>query len=62
MPKQKLCGSKKSYKNARDAHCALGLINRTSERETVPTRAYYCDMCNMWHLTSQPKWKNETQH
>lgn len=56
MSKQKLCDKKKGYKSARDAHCALGLITRTSNRDTAPTRPYKCD-CGMWHLSSKPKWK-----
>ena len=52
--KKQPCANKKRYRNARDAHCALSLIEKTSKRENKPCRIYRCD-CGYWHLTSKNK-------
>jgi hypothetical protein len=51
-PFDNLCKGKKSYKNVRVAHMALTRLAGSS-RQVVPVRTYYCDLCDMWHLTSQ---------
>jgi len=39
-----------SYKLAQDK---LKIIMRTSQRKKIPVRAYKCDKCGLWHLTSR---------
>lgn len=34
-------------------------IQKKSTRDKVPYRAYFCDECRAWHLTSQKDWKIE---
>lgn len=45
----KICYSKK------DAQTALNYVKHTKEKHKLPIRAYYCDKCNSYHLTSQEK-------
>ena len=40
----------------RAAHEALGWArghHRSKYRKKIPKRAYYCEECKQWHLTSQ---------
>jgi mannose-1-phosphate guanylyltransferase len=55
MKKKKwACDNKKRFSSCRDAHISIDVINRTSNRDVIPIRAYHCD-CGFWHLTSQEK-------
>lgn len=54
MKTKKLC-KKKGFKNAREAHKVLNKIAATSNRDTIPKRAYWCEHCNHWHLSSKNK-------
>ena len=36
-------------------------IIKKSTRDKVPTRAYLCNICNLWHLTSSKDWKEEVR-
>ncbi len=33
-----------------------------SKRKVVPSRAYKCNKCSAWHLTSQPNWVEHTKN
>lgn len=35
----------------------IARLKEKSNRKVVPTRAYKCDKCGSYHLTSQPNWK-----
>jgi hypothetical protein len=37
-------------------------IKNKSTRQVVPTRAYNCNKCGGWHLTSQPNWIVHTKN
>jgi len=55
MKKKKwACSDKKRFSSSRDAYISIDVISRTSDRETIPVRAYRC-YCGFWHLTSQAK-------
>ena len=47
------CGTKRRFATEYDADHALSLLSRTSKRNTVPCRWYYCDDCKGFHLTSR---------
>jgi len=58
-PKQrrKACPSGKiRYKTRNDTKTAIagGRQNRADGKDYVPVRAYPCNLCNGFHLTSQP--------
>jgi hypothetical protein len=43
------------YRTHEDATRALTNIKRVAEgQRIVPVRAYRCEVCDGWHLTSQP--------
>lgn len=44
---------KVSFADESSANFYIHKLKRTSERKTVPIRAYLCPNCNCWHLTSQ---------
>ena len=48
------CGlrGKRRFRDHRSAIEALRRIRSNSVRQTVPARAYECDACGGWHLTS----------
>lgn len=46
---------KRRYRNRLDAKIALTDTRRRDRRET---RAYRCNTCRGWHLTSQPARRN----
>lgn len=45
----KVCYDKKS------AMTAVNYAKHKNEHHKIPIRAYYCEDCNYWHLTSQEK-------
>lgn len=45
---------KKPYPTEKEAKKALVLINKDL-KEIKLTKAYECDKCSFWHLTSQPQ-------
>ena len=49
-----------SYDTCAEALAALKDIQRRSTRDRKPQRAYPCQGCRKWHLTSQPK-RNPTR-
>ena len=54
MSKKQRC-MKVRYK---DKHLALQVIRhfaKVGTREVKPVRAYPCNLCNGWHITSQAK-------
>lgn len=50
-----LCAKKKRYRSAREANNVIDGLSRFSVRDNVPSRCYYCDLCNFWHLTSRER-------
>lgn len=44
---------KKSYKTKRYAVKSLHRIRNQDDGRKKPVRAYLCDLCNQWHLTSK---------
>jgi hypothetical protein len=59
------CG-KILYATEKAAHAARKLINRDLKKKgkELMRRAYFCDKCEAWHLTTVPHWcpypENET--
>lgn len=49
--KQRACG-KHRYRDRQEALAALRAIVGRSRRDKVVKRAYACDRCHGWHLTS----------
>jgi len=47
---ERKCG-KVSFGTEKDALFYIDKLQRTSERELVPIRAYLCQYCTNWHLT-----------
>lgn len=45
---------KHRYPNQFHAECKLDLIQSPGQVNRVPTRAYLCEFCAKWHLTSEP--------
>ncbi len=37
----------------------IAKIKRTSNRDKIPNRAYLCNICNSWHLTSRINFQEE---
>lgn len=46
---------KVSYGTEAFALADIRTIQKDSDRATVPIRAYHCNICNGWHLTSKPR-------
>jgi hypothetical protein len=57
-PEIKEC-KKSKYISERFALADISRIKKTSKRSKVPTRAYFCNICNFWHLTSQSDKKED---
>ena len=47
-----VCKSKTKYASAKIANEDVERIRKKSTRPVVPCRAYYCTICNFWHITS----------
>lgn len=47
---------KRRYRDHEEAVGSLQKIGNNSTREVVPVRAYECDFCDGWHVTSQEVW------
>lgn len=45
---------KKAYSSQKYAEGIIANISENSERDKLPTRAYKCEVCGYWHLTSKP--------
>lgn len=45
---------KTSYATEQFALADIQRINKISTRDNKPVRAYYCNTCKSWHLTSRP--------
>jgi hypothetical protein len=52
---RKCTTGKVGYESHRRAMIACGRIVANSRRDSLPERAYHCDFCGRWHLTSQAK-------
>ena len=48
---------KVSFLNEKYANEHIAKIKKESKRKVIPTRAYECNKCPNWHLTSQPNWR-----
>lgn len=57
--------SKTKFRDEKTALDFITKLNKTSARSVRPLRAYLCQRCNTWHLTSQEndydKLKNEIE-
>lgn len=49
-----ICG-KKLYETQRAAASAIKLVKKSSSRSDVPRRAYWCKICQGYHLTKVKK-------
>lgn len=57
------CSTKKvQYTSERFAMMDIARIKKISSRDKVPVRAYFCDICNLWHLTSSGDRKEEAKN
>lgn len=45
---------KQRFRSESAALLELSTIRRTSNRTHIPVRAYRCEWCGGWHLTSKP--------
>jgi len=45
---------KASFKDEEIAMKYIKKLQATSKRDRIPQRAYLCEKCNTWHLTSKP--------
>lgn len=57
------CG-KILYPSEKAAHAARKLINRDLKKKgkELMRRAYFCDKCEAWHLTTVPHWMPYPEH
>lgn len=46
------------YASEQQANADIARIKQKSTRAKLPTRAYQCSKCNLWHLTSLPDYKS----
>lgn len=55
MPKKITC-KKRAFRTEIDAKIVLAKVQwqDKSHRRAVEKRSYKCNLCNKWHLTSQP--------
>lgn len=44
---------KRGFKDKKDALHALRIIKSITDGKKKPERAYKCDLCRKWHLTSK---------
>lgn len=51
--------TKSQYTTERFALADIARIKKISSRDKVPVRAYFCDKCNFWHLTSEKNKKDQ---
>jgi len=49
---ENLICKKVSFVNEEQALFYINKLNRTSKRNIIPQRAYLCEKCLTWHLTS----------
>ena len=45
---------KSSFKDQESANKYILKLQATSKRDRIPQRAYLCEKCSTWHLTSKP--------
>ncbi len=53
------CGKKVTFGSEKDAEFYIHKLGKSSVRDTVPTRAYKCNKCGGYHLTSKPNWNDK---
>lgn len=56
------CEGKTIYLSQRIANTVMNSIRRTSHRNNIPKRSYFCKKCKGWHLTSRmhkPKFEDD---
>lgn len=51
--------SKTSFATEKDASFFIDKLSRTSTRDTKPIRAYFCNKCTCWHLTSRHSFESK---
>lgn len=49
------CRGKRRYRDREEALRCLRILEVRSTRGTIPFRAYPCQRCQGWHLSSQPE-------
>jgi len=54
------CG-KKRYENKKHAQTVMN-FSKKQRRKNLPQRAYFCESCGYWHLTSKPDWFAKPQN
>ncbi|MEJ7783188.1 MAG: hypothetical protein WKF96_00195 [Solirubrobacteraceae bacterium] len=55
--RQRTCGGKRRYRDHAEATGALRRVARSSQRQKIPVRCYWCDTCKGWHITSRRTWR-----
>lgn len=56
LPGGEVVCMKRRYKSKPQAELELQLMHAcNNDQHRVPVRAYPCDLCKGWHLTSQPR-------
>jgi hypothetical protein len=51
---RKMCWDKIKYESELDAE-SYGKLYNYRHKENKPYRAYFCEICLKWHLTTKPK-------
>jgi hypothetical protein len=54
--RKRTCSGKVRYRDAAEAHASLHRQANYSTRDKIPVRAYECDECAGWHVTSKEQW------
>lgn len=52
---------KTKFLNKKQAQFYIDKLNKKSNRDTKPIRAYWCRYCHSWHLTSKEFKINDTE-
>lgn len=52
-PSAEVCHRKVRYRDKAEAQHALRTLHQRVGRTNVPHRAYHCNCCNGWHLSSR---------
>lgn len=53
LPDGSIACEKQRFRDPESAGVELARIRRTSAHSYIPVRAYRCDLCRGWHLTSK---------
>ncbi len=57
MKNKRTCDGKRRYRDQQEATRVIHFLASHSTREKAATRAYECEDCCGWHITSMQTWR-----